>query len=579
MSIPNTRALATGAMYAALSGLVCVRLFAHPDSPGRYDWDQHLFYYASVLKTVVEYGRWPFWNPWYCGGNVLWQNPQVALLSPVYPLALLMSLPLAMKVNIVLHYWIGFIGMHLLLRRIVGVRSLALTVYLACIFVAGGGLALHLAQGHSTFLPAFYLPLLLFWFCRAVSTGSPRDVLAAGLLLALSVLNGGLHIAPMAALGVAIVAAGTAAGRRQWRPVILAIVCGAAGFAFAAPKLVPVISFLQSANVVDERQLNRAEPMTLEMAAHAYLDRRLDPNLKFPGQLFSWHEYGNYVGLPAVLLFAVSVAWILARTHRDAWWLGASLAAAALLFLTLSLGEFGALAPSAWLRMLPFFSKFRIPSRYTIAVGLFAAATIGWSARDAGWDAIGSRAVRIAVALACTAAAADLVWRNGTHFEDVFAQPPLAHGFTWLRRPPPPQTDTAINPFEGESPMLRALVADRSTFHCYEPIKLQPIADPARPLVSADGPLKILDAAYAPDRVVVALAGGPEPSRLLLNQSYDAGWRSPLGPVAKDAHSQSVAVDAPPRVFGRFAITFVPRGLLAGWLLFAAAATAAVRYG
>src|SRR5262245_44184975 len=57
---------------------------------GTSDWDQLLFYHAAVFKSVYEYGVLPFWNPWYCGGNVLWQNPQVALLSPTYLLALLM---------------------------------------------------------------------------------------------------------------------------------------------------------------------------------------------------------------------------------------------------------------------------------------------------------------------------------------------------------------------------------------------------------------------------------------------------------------------------------------------------------
>ena len=73
-------------MYGVLSVIVCLPLFDQPDALGSSDWDQHLFYYGAVLKSVVEYGQLPFWNPWYCGGNVLWQNPQIALLSPVYPL-------------------------------------------------------------------------------------------------------------------------------------------------------------------------------------------------------------------------------------------------------------------------------------------------------------------------------------------------------------------------------------------------------------------------------------------------------------------------------------------------------------
>ena len=170
----RSRTRAAFALYGLLSALFCWPLFEFPNGLGVTDWDLHLFYYGSLLKNVGEYGQMPFWNPWYCGGNVLWQNPQIAVLSPVYPLASVVSLALAMKINIVLHYWLGFIGMHLLLTRIVKLSYGALVVYLSSIFVLAGGLALHLNAGHSVFLPAFYIPVLLFLFLRGVETRSLR---------------------------------------------------------------------------------------------------------------------------------------------------------------------------------------------------------------------------------------------------------------------------------------------------------------------------------------------------------------------------------------------------------------------
>src|SRR4029450_8661410 len=81
MDRSTRRTLVVYLLYAAVSIVFCSPLFARPFGVGVSDWDQHLFYYAEVLKNVVEYGQAPFWSPWYCGGNVLWQNPQVALLS------------------------------------------------------------------------------------------------------------------------------------------------------------------------------------------------------------------------------------------------------------------------------------------------------------------------------------------------------------------------------------------------------------------------------------------------------------------------------------------------------------------
>lgn len=111
------RTAAIGALYLGLSAAFTAPLFAAPNATGWQDWDVHLFFHAAVLKSLVEYGQLPFWNPWYCGGNVLLQNPQVPLLTPVYPLATVMSLPLAMKINIVLHYWIGLLDLETLLPR------------------------------------------------------------------------------------------------------------------------------------------------------------------------------------------------------------------------------------------------------------------------------------------------------------------------------------------------------------------------------------------------------------------------------------------------------------------------------
>src|SRR5262249_28223791 len=150
-------------LYAVLSLAFCWPLFAKPFGVGQLDWDQHLFYYAQVIKNVVEYAQPPFWSPWYCGGNVLWQNPQTALLSPVYALTIATGLPLAMKLNIVLHYWVGFVGMHLLLTRIAGLSFVPIVVYLASLFTLAGAHAMHIAVGHSVFLPAFYLPWIVYF--------------------------------------------------------------------------------------------------------------------------------------------------------------------------------------------------------------------------------------------------------------------------------------------------------------------------------------------------------------------------------------------------------------------------------
>ena len=73
----SRRALSISALYGLLSILFCLPLFARPFGLGAADWDQQLFYFGEVLKNVVTYRQAPFWSPWQCGGNVMWQHPSV----------------------------------------------------------------------------------------------------------------------------------------------------------------------------------------------------------------------------------------------------------------------------------------------------------------------------------------------------------------------------------------------------------------------------------------------------------------------------------------------------------------------
>jgi len=118
----------TIALIVALVGWFTAPLFSHIGNFGIRDWDQHIFYFGSVIKSVTEFRQFPLWNPWYCGGSVLFQNPQVPLLSPVYLLAPFTGLLLAVKIKVVLYYGIALLGMILLARMVYGLSNLFLVV-------------------------------------------------------------------------------------------------------------------------------------------------------------------------------------------------------------------------------------------------------------------------------------------------------------------------------------------------------------------------------------------------------------------------------------------------------------------
>lgn len=564
----SRRSVLLALLYLAISVAFCAPLFAMPNGLGVQDWDAHSFYYGSVLKSVVEYGQLPFWNPWYCGGNVLWQNPQVSLFSLVYPLAAVVSLPLAVKINIVFHYWIGFVGMHLLLSRAIGLSFLPVIVFLGAVFTLAGAPVLHLAVGHNNFLPAFYLPLQLFWFVRAIQRGMVRDALLAGMLLALMVYEGGAHIMPMAIAGLGACGVVAAIGAREWRPLLLLVALVASGCAFAAPKLLPIALLTRSVSFFDARTVTgHPDLMTREMLARTYLDGDQDRSLRFDQQRHGWYEYGNYIGTLAALAIVASIIWIFTARQLPAREIGAALALGTMLLFAMSAGEFSSWAPASLAAHVPLFSSFRIPSRYTFVAVLLGAATAGWALHAIGVEtALGPRA-RLFVATVCLLGTMDLFVRNSAQLEGSFRYEPFDMRFHVLDGPRTLDTDYNSDPYRSGSPMFRALMHDRSFYQCYEGLQLTHTADATHPLVFSDGDTKIFATTFTPNRVEFTVAVGYESAKVFLNQNWTEGWRSTAGEVTNKGSGKPTVTLAPGQA-GKVAFIFAPPGLAIGVVLF-----------
>jgi len=578
----RARTFALGALYGVLSVVFCAPLFAQPLALGVFDWDQHLFYYGSVLKNVIEYGQMPYWNPWYCGGNVMWQNPQIAIFSPVYPLAAILPLQLAMKINIVLHYWIGFVGMHVLVTRVIGVRFLPAVIYFATLVTAAGAPAIHLRVGHSVFLPGFYLPLQIYFFFQAFKTGSWKYIFLSAATLALMVFNGGTHILPMSIAALGMFSLCAAIGRRDWRPLAFAIAFGVAGLAYSAPKLLPVVQFVNGDYFWDTRNpTEHPDVVTLEVLKQTYLVATQDVGARLPLQRHGWHEYGNYIGIGSAIAIVFGLIWVLAfrgLPRRSAergggspidHWFGISLAVTAVFLFLLSLGEFAAYAPANVAHHVPLFSSFRIPSRYTIPFLQFATLTLAWAFRSIVTRYGFPQSARVAVGIIALGASAHLISVNQWNLRGVFTETPFDTSFHWRQGPRQITTLADASPYAPGSPMLRALMEDRSFFTCYESLQLAHGSGADRPFVFDANPgERVRDLDFSPNELRFAIADGAADARVILNQNWAPGWTSAAGSIAPPRPTELASVTMPPGRSGRYAFTFRPPQLVTGLVLF-----------
>lgn len=572
--------LAYLAAYVALSVWFCWPLFAQPLAGGTGDWDQQTFYYASVFRTLAQ-GQLPFWNPWYCGGNVLWQNPQVSLISPVYLLALGMPFTLAMKLNVVGHYVAACLGMHLLVKRIAGVRSPVVTIYCVALFVFAGGIALHIRSGHVNFLPILLLPALLYCFLRAAD-GHLRLVIPGGAIIAIAVLNGGSHVVPIATILLGAFGLGGIVAGRTFRPLLVAAAIVLTGCAFAAPKLVPVAKFISSADFQDRRPVKRPDFMSLEMIHHSLADGSQGTDLKVSGgvQKYAWHEYGNYMGWFGPILAAAAAIALLFPVGPRRPWREPATAIALMLVLLVAAGEFAFWAPAGLLRILPGFSNFRIPSRNILLVPLVAAMCVAFAVQLWQERRANPTALRV-FELVCLVGIVQLILVNRESYRDVFVLPTVdteAHlldNATPVVAPREPPS-AALSRMGENSNFMRSMAEGVSALNCYEQLIVKRIAQPGAEAIGGSSGATVSASAFSPNRVTTSARSEADGGRVVLNENFLDGWSTSAGSIQRDPDSGRPSTTLAAGFDGPITFSFSPEGFGAGVAIWLGAVAAAV---
>lgn len=309
-------------------------------------------------ESLLERGEWPLWMPTYFSGQPLACNPQAGFHYPPNWLHAALRPEVAFAVLVLLHMWLGGLGMFLLMRRGAGLsRGGALAS--AVVFAFGPRLAAHLGAGHSSLVYGLaWLPWVAW---TALAARSWRDGWRQGLALALAFLA---HV-PVGYYAV-LVAAAIGAGRgvrtlrespppRQrevgvWFATAFAFVGGAAALAL------PLAELLGQAT---RSGLSPQDAMALSLPPAALLGTvlPLEP---------ATHEWVTYLGLP-VMGAAVLALW--SPRRKVAWGLWGCVA----LLVVLALGAHTPLY-GVVLRVLPGLGLLRVPARFWIlALGCVAA--------------------------------------------------------------------------------------------------------------------------------------------------------------------------------------------------------------
>lgn len=265
---------------------------------GISDWDYYFSMHTNVRSTMLQYGQFPLWNPYTCGGTSALGDPEFPGFSPLFILELLFGTPTGLRLSIYASTAIGALGMLHFSRKLgIGVLG-GLIASLGMSF--GTVNLLEIVEGHQNILAAMYIPWVGYaWHSAYTHTGIRRKIaiVAMAALLALMFFQGGLYLLMYLAGVFLAIPYLTPHPKRAWATLIPA---GILSLGLAAIKIVPVLLWLQQF----QDRMYASSAYTLSSIHNILLGRILyGPENIIPNQGSGWHEYGAYIG-PVVLLTA-----------------------------------------------------------------------------------------------------------------------------------------------------------------------------------------------------------------------------------------------------------------------------------
>jgi len=499
-----------------------LRCTSTASSLGANDWRYFGEAWEAARVALVDFHQFPSWNPYHCGGLVLYQEPQTPFPAPLFLLSFFwLPTVLAYKLWLIAHLVVGALGARALVRDRGGNAIEQLVG--ATLVIATGFWAHRMGGGHPAFTPFLFLPWLLWAQRRALR--EPRFAVLVAALLALTVYEGGAYPLPLmlVALGAdGLLRLGDAHERRALA-VTLPLSLGLFPL-LAAARLVPVVHYLRE----HPRLVPLDDSMSVAEVFTAWLTRRHE--WAFAGHKFVWPEYGNYMGLVPVVLMLVGAAVAIFGRGEETRARRIDLGVLALL-VWCALGNLPGLSLFGLLHLLPVYESLRVPSRFlgpaAVAFALVAVSALARArrlVRAAYPYRRVSRAVLAAEGLLLLFVAVDMY---GTAIPLLEVHDfPIARGHAGAAFAQRMADYSQVPSFP---------VRGTGTRQCYTPIEWKPAAG----IVEGEGPQARIEPARAgtvrqtswtPNALAFAVEL-TEPATLVVNQNYETGWQASTGRI------------------------------------------------
>jgi hypothetical protein len=540
---------------AALLGVVALALsayawwpawMAYPNTQAGDGPQYHKMLEAARI-SLLRYHELPLWNPYECGGLPLWDNPQAFVGAPLSWLTFVVGTTRTMELWYVIHSAIGFVCMWLLSKKELRLSRAAAFVASA-MWAFNGFHQQHYSGGHTTFVPFLYFPLAILLWRRAED--DVRYAVGLGTLVAWMLYEGAVYPVPHLAILLAAEALTRAWPLRRIPRIVRAgAIVGLFAFVLSAGRLLPVIEQLRAhtrglAVEKDAMQWSTLKEMFLV---------RTHPR-PAPGQEYVWPEFGAYLG---PILLGLAVVGVLAEGVANVW-----LFALLGLVFALMCGHFSPYAPWHILKGHIFpFKEMRVPSRFRCEVTLFLAVFAGLAIdrlpemlRRLRMREHAAGLLRAGLVVMALIGIGDMLGVGIDWFSSRFDAAPAAH--------PAPSTRLYFGG-PGLAQFIDEPQQNRGRTGCWDEWGFgagAPLWDGDVPQARATGGA-VVEVANRTQNTFALDVVASAPSKILLNSTFDLGWRTNVGTLREE--NRELVLDVPE---GRHhvAIRYWPRLMSAG---------------
>lgn len=182
----------------SLIAFFAILIFLFYPNIGIYDWVKEILYCDFIKLSILDTKVFPMfmWNSGLLAGYpaadqsaLFVSNPETLLFSPFIPLLLILPSAVFLKLLVLIHFLIGWAGIQAL-SKTCGWQARQARIFSA-LFLFSPIIIQHIAIGYLPWINLYFFPWLLYFLLQ---DNFYKNWLGSGMMLAVMLLQGGLHV-------------------------------------------------------------------------------------------------------------------------------------------------------------------------------------------------------------------------------------------------------------------------------------------------------------------------------------------------------------------------------------------------